>query len=712
MYYRNGRHNKRKRWVQVATIYGVFLYAMCYSAFAEEGLQESLFASVYAFSALGFLDAAPPGTNVVGYSSADETFDFSSARTTAAQNGLLTTSIGSTSDLQAAIDVAVPGSYLELSAGTLSIGSITLSTSGTSSAPIIIAGRGGAIPNLPTVINRTSSLTFTATSKSWVVIGQFRIQGGSGRGFAFRTCSDIRLSKLHTHNILADKANQYGIIDLYNNCRRIHAHHCFFYSDNTKDAEGNFMYAAAMRDYGNETDFNNNWWNANWSFHHNTVTGRTYGSPVWVYQGDFWTGGRPAQMARRASNVRVEYNHIHSFGCDFDGWIQMKRDRVTVRFNRIEGMRNGGSIHWRDSNDSVVSYNYFANFDATSYGSVMVEIGGQNATVVGNLFVQTSGTVRAFISFHNNYGYRDLFLGGLRDRWSWVPQNKNITIAHNTFVATDQHLFQSTQQRGAFIWVEFEFVNNVPLIVSPIAGVVPDLPPSQFPSGTARTSGRTENVKIINNIFKLTTTTGGTTANVRMWHDNNPSLRMPTTYAEANIWFKQGSAIYGSAHDAYETAGIYTDPLLGSDYLPSVSSPARGNGVNTTVTQTDYFGNPYATPRTIGAVSANTFVETVITSSPTSGLLRLTGRSPTSTIPPVRGSVPSSGRLRLIGGKATSMIGKAFHVSTGELMLLGKAMHTTSLPETGRLNLLGGMLSGQTVGWSAVDERDDQWTEL
>lgn len=712
MYYRNPTRNKRKRWVQVATIYCLFLYALCHHALADESLQDSLWAGTSMLIGLGYLDAAPPATSLVGYSSTDETFDFSSARTTAAQAGLLTTGVSSTSALQSAIDAAEPGSYIELAAGTLSIGSITLSTSGTSAAPIIIAGRAGSIPNLPTVISRTSTLTFTATSKSWLVIGQFRIQGGSGRGFALRTCTDIRLPKIHTHNIQADKANQYGIIDLYNNCRRIHAHHCYFYSDTTKDAEGNFMYAAAMRDYGNETDFNNNWWNAAWSFHHNTVTGRTYGSPVWVYQGDFWTGGRPATMARRDANVRVEYNHVYSFGCDFDGWIQMKRDSVTVRFNRIEGMRNGGSIHWRDSNKSTVSYNYFANFDATSYGSVMVEIGGQDATVVGNIFIQTSGVVRAFISFHNNYGYRDLYLGGLRDRWSWVPQNKNITIAHNTFVATDQHLFQSTQQRGAFIWVEFEYVNNIPLIVSPITGVVPDLPPSQFPSGTARTSGRTENVKILNNIFKLTTTTGGTTANVRMWHDNNPALRMPTTYAEANIWFKQGSAIYGAAHDAYETEGYYTDPLLGSDYLPASGSPARGQGVNTTVTQTDYYGETYSVPRTIGAVSANSFVETVITSSPSGALLRLTGRAPASTIPPVRSSVPVSGKLRLLGGVAISKYGKTFYVSGGELLLIGQALYTVKAPQTGVLNLLGGVLSGQTVDWSAVAASSDQWTEL
>ena len=712
MYLRNTRPVRRKRWIRVAALYCMFLYAMCYSALADEGLQEALWASAYAFAGLGYLDATPPSTSLVGYQSADETFDFSSARATAALNGLLTAGVSTTAALQAAIDTAVPGSYIELASGTLSIGSIDIAVSGTSAAPIVIAGRGGSIPNLPTVINRASTLTFYTVNQSWIVLGQFRIQGGSGRGFAWKTCRDIRLSKIHTHNITADKTNQYSIIELYNNCRRVDTDHCFFYSDTTKDSSGNFMYAAAWRDYGNETDYNNNWWNADCEFHHNTITGRAYGCAVWVYQGDFWRGGLPAEMSRRNANLRCEYNHIYSYGGDLDGWVQIKRDQVTIRFNRMEDLRNSANIHWRDSNRTVVAYNYFANFNATSAGSLMVEIGGQDATVIGNIFVQTSGVVRACISFNNNWGYRDLYLGGIRDRWSWVPQNKNITIAHNTFIASDQHIYQSSQNRGAFIYVDFETVSGTPLIVSPIAGVVPDKPPSQFPAGTARTSGRTENVKVINNIFSITQTSGGTTANVRAWYDHNTALTMPGTYGEANVYYKQGTATYGNGHDKYETRGIYGDPLLGAGHMPGASSPARGAGVYTTVTQTDYYGNVFSSPRTIGAVSANVAVETVISSSPSAGRLSMIGRSVQSTIQPIRSSAPSSGKLRLLGGRVASNYGKTFHVSTGELRLIGLAMHTITAPETGKLYLLGGVLSGQTVGWSAVDERSDQWTEL
>ncbi len=238
---------------------------------------------------------------------------------------------------------------------------------------------------------------------------------------------------------------------------------------------------------------------------------------------------------------------------------------------------NGSGIDMVGCHRGIVENCIFRNIPG---GAVQTKGGSSDIRIAGNLF--------------DNYGIRGVNAGGSTDLEYFRPrdaasQAERIAIHANIFVGG----VAAIAFAGA---IHSEAVNNT--IVNPSSFVVRILQ-EQTENGRFALCGDNS---FINNLVYM---------NSRLWEMVNigPDTRPSSCNFSNNLWYTESDPDHRPNFPGHEPNAVFgLDPMFescaGLDYCVSPDGPACRGGMAVEQPLTDYFGEPFASSPTIGAVEA------------------------------------------------------------------------------------------------------------
>lgn len=316
-------------------------------------------------------------------------------------------------------------------------------------------------------------------------------------------------------------------------------------------------------------------------------------------------------------------------------------------WRNISATGNSDELKISGVDDFVVQNCRFEN--GAAGGSLVDMVGCHRGVFQGNVFrnggsncIQAKGGTSEIRIEGNRFidgGQRAINIGGSTGLEFFRPQNANYEAKN---IEVHSNIFTGSMAPIAFVGaVECKVINNT--IIRPTRWAIRILQET-----TASTFLPCGNNEFRNNIIVY-----GNTGTVAI---NVGANTAPETFTFShNLWFNPDNATWSGPNTPVTETGrilnrnpLFIDTL---DYKVTAASPAAGAGYATAQPQRDFFGNPFAQPRSIGAAEAKPPVTTVREEQEVSFSVFPNPVSNEATISLSSSSLPFSLRLMDITGK-------------------------------------------------------------
>lgn len=343
-----------------------------------------------------------------------------------------------------------------------------------------------------------------------------------------------------------------------------------------------------------------------------------------------WIGGEPgsARPVFDGGNqaihlVRVRYVVVHDIevrnttqngincddGADY-GNVDATRYVIfrNLNIHDVGGTGNQDCLKLSGVDDYFVLDSQFARCGGGTSGSGIDHVGCHNGLVAHNSFDSMSGNavqckggstdIEVWANWMSNSGQRGVNMGGstgftfFRPPLSTTADNaeaRRISVVSNVFVGGVTPF--------AFVGcVDCLAANNT--VIDPENWLMRIL--QETVSDTTYTFLPASNGEVINNLFYFSR--GQISTYINIGADTAPD----TFTFTSNLWYAHDNASQSQPTlPVSETSGVVgQDPALGTSYTITSTSPAAGQGTTLQSVSTDYAGNCYAQPPSIGAYEA------------------------------------------------------------------------------------------------------------